>query len=187
MIDTTLRATSEKLCPGATRIFGGPRNSSAQKAAKKSSIAARPAACRRSPRAASRAVFADRQAVRRHRRNGCRGGRAARSSSASESAAWADRPAPPDRSRSARSRWHSAGRPQASRRRERGGGQPLGRQALHRVAVDRPMVAGMCMVRSGLRLPGRLNSAVAEIRHVQLANRATDFEMRGRGRPISAA
>ena len=54
MIETTLRATSEKLKPGACSTFGGPRSSSAQKSAKKRSIAARPSGVRRSPRAASR-------------------------------------------------------------------------------------------------------------------------------------
>src|ERR1700731_3464067 len=54
MMDTTLRATSEKLWPGAWSTLGGPRSSSAQKAAKNSSIAARPSGVRRSPRAVSR-------------------------------------------------------------------------------------------------------------------------------------
>jgi hypothetical protein len=40
MIETTLRATSEKLKPGACSTFGAPRNSSAQKIAKNRSIAA---------------------------------------------------------------------------------------------------------------------------------------------------
>ena len=54
MIETTLRATSEKLWPGACKTCGGPRNSPVQNCAKKRSIAARPSAVRRSPRAASR-------------------------------------------------------------------------------------------------------------------------------------
>ena len=54
MIDTTFAATSEKLKPGACSTFGGPRSSSAQNDAKNPSIAARPSAVRRSPRAASR-------------------------------------------------------------------------------------------------------------------------------------
>ncbi len=54
MIETTLRATSEKLKPGACSTFGAPRNSSAQKTAKNRSITARPAGVRKSPRATSR-------------------------------------------------------------------------------------------------------------------------------------
>ena len=42
MIDTTFLATSEKLWPSPCSTFGGPRSSSAQKSAKKRSIAARP-------------------------------------------------------------------------------------------------------------------------------------------------
>jgi hypothetical protein len=54
MMDTTLRATSEKLWPAAWSTFGGPRSSSAQNAAKNRSTAARPSGVRRSPRTASR-------------------------------------------------------------------------------------------------------------------------------------
>ena len=54
MIETTFRATSEKLWPSARSTFGGPRSSSAQNSAKNRSIAARPSGVRRSPRAASR-------------------------------------------------------------------------------------------------------------------------------------
>src|SRR5262249_7838859 len=54
MMETTLRATSEKLWPEAWSTLGGPRNSSAQKAAKNCSIAARPSGVPRSPRAAAR-------------------------------------------------------------------------------------------------------------------------------------
>ena len=57
MIDTTLAATSEKLKPGACSTFGGPRNSSALNDEKNRSIAARPSAVRRSPRAASRPSY----------------------------------------------------------------------------------------------------------------------------------
>ena len=64
MIDTTLRATSEKLKPGACSTFGGPRSSSAQKPAKKRSIAARPAA--------RAEVAADGLAALHARRPGCR-------------------------------------------------------------------------------------------------------------------
>ena len=54
MIETTFRATSEKLWPGACSTFGGPRKSSAQNCGKNCSMAARPSAVRRSPRATSR-------------------------------------------------------------------------------------------------------------------------------------
>src|SRR4029077_2530586 len=54
MIETTLRATSEKLKPGAYSTRGAPRSSSAQNSAKKRSIVARPSGVCRSPRAASR-------------------------------------------------------------------------------------------------------------------------------------
>ena len=54
MIEITFFDTSEKLWPSALHTFGGPRNSSAQNSAKNRSIAAHPAAVRRSPRATSR-------------------------------------------------------------------------------------------------------------------------------------
>ena len=136
MIETTFFATSEKLWPGASRIFGGPRNSSAQKRAKKASMAARPAALPRPPLRRLGAVFAHGEALggivemrvetgqplvlHQHEKAllGQIGGRRGRKSA---------RPVLDGKAPVARER-----RADGERRR----GQALRRQALHGVAVD---------------------------------------------------
>ncbi len=51
MMETTFLATSEKLWPPPEMTFGGPFNSPAKLVAKNASMAARPSALSRSPRA----------------------------------------------------------------------------------------------------------------------------------------
>ena len=70
------------------------------------------------------------------RRRRCAARPAGRSASASGSAAWADSRAPPGRSRTARSRSHTSGRTARSDGPPARLRQRLGRQPLHRIAVD---------------------------------------------------
>jgi hypothetical protein len=57
MIETTLRATSEKLWPGLSSTFGGPLIRPANVVAKKFSIAARPSGVARLPWATTRPLW----------------------------------------------------------------------------------------------------------------------------------
>ena len=129
-------ATSEKLWPGACSILGGPRSSSAQKPAKKCSIAARPSGVRRSPRAASRAVLSDGQRMAGVVKAGAQPRQALVAHQHQEALFRTDRRARPGRSRKGRSRWHRAGRPARSATAKLRRGRGLGRKPFHRIAVD---------------------------------------------------